>query len=130
MNTKPVNELRSIVKDKGFCGYVKLKKAELIALLLEQWTEEIPGPPARNVANRTFSSVRTSVPGLHDSAKKTLKGDVESKSEKENQEEEIDLTPHEHERPFKGAFKSFVILVHLKQILIVTLIKPNHTSRP
>ena len=130
MNTKPVNELRSIAKDKGFCGYVKLKKAELIALLLEQWTEEIPGLPARNVANRTFSSVRTSVPGLHDSAKKTLKGDVESKSEKENQEEEIDLTLHEHERPLKGAFKSFVILMHLKQILIVTLIKPNHTSRP
>ena len=40
---------------------------------------------------------------------------MESKSEKENQEEEIDLTPHEHERPFKGAFKSFVILMHLKQ---------------
>ena len=35
MNTKPVNELRSIAKDKGLCGYVKLKKAELIALLLE-----------------------------------------------------------------------------------------------
>ena len=74
--------------------------------------------------------VRTSVPRPHDSAKKTLKGDVERKSEKENQEEEIDLTPHEHERPFKAVFKCFVISVHLKQILIVTLIKPNHTSRP
>ena len=130
MNTKPVNELRRIAKDKGLCGYVKLKKAELIVLLLEQWTEEIPRPPATNVANRTFSMVRASVPRPHDSAKKTLKGDVERKSEKENQEEEIDLTPHEHERPFKGVFKSFVISVHLKQILIVTLIKPNHTSRP
>ena len=36
MNTKTVNELRSIAKDKGLCGYYKLKKVDLIALLLEQ----------------------------------------------------------------------------------------------
>ena len=48
MNTKTVNEFRSIAKDKGLCGYYKLKKADLIALLLEQSTEEIPRPPPRN----------------------------------------------------------------------------------
>ena len=35
MNTKTVRELRSIAKDKGLCGYYKLKKANLVALLLE-----------------------------------------------------------------------------------------------
>ena len=72
----------------------------MAALLLEQSTEEMPTPP-----------LRISMPGPHDSAKKTLKGDVESEAKKENQEEEeIDLTPHENERTFKGVFKSFVIL--------------------
>ena len=33
MNTKTVNELRSIAKDKGLHGYYKLKKADLVALL-------------------------------------------------------------------------------------------------
>ena len=43
-------------------------------------------------------------------AKKTLKGDVQGEAEKENQEEkDIDLTPHEHERALKGAYRSFVI---------------------
>ena len=38
-----------------------------------------------------------------------MKGDVESEAKKGNEEEDIDLTPHENEREFKGAFKSFVI---------------------
>ena len=99
MNTKTVRELRSIAKDKGFRGYYQLKKADLVALLLEQPTEEMPTPPPRS-----------SMPGPHDSAKKTLKFHVESEAEKENQEEEdIDLTLHGNKRAFKGGFKSFVI---------------------
>ena len=47
MSIKTVNTLRSIVKDKGICGYYKLKKADLIALLLEQSTEEMSTPPPR-----------------------------------------------------------------------------------
>ena len=35
MNGKTVRELRSIAKDKGLHGYYKLKKADLVALLLE-----------------------------------------------------------------------------------------------
>ena len=34
-NTKTLRELRSIAKDKGLRGYYKLKKADLVALLLE-----------------------------------------------------------------------------------------------
>ena len=35
---------------------------------------------------------------------------VEAEAEKENQEEEyVDLTPHEHERALKGAYRNFVI---------------------
>ena len=35
MNSKTERELRSIAKDKGLHGYYKLKKAGLVALLLE-----------------------------------------------------------------------------------------------
>ena len=42
MNSKTIRELRSIVKDKGFRTYYNLKKADLVALLLEQSTEEMP----------------------------------------------------------------------------------------
>ena len=47
MNSKTGRELRSIVKDKGLRGYYKLKKADLVALLLEQSTEEILTSPPR-----------------------------------------------------------------------------------
>ena len=47
INTKTVRELRSIAKDKGLHGYYKLKKADLVALLLEQSSEEIPTSPPR-----------------------------------------------------------------------------------
>ena len=70
---------------------------------------------------------------LHDSAKNSLKGYVEDEARKENREEEeeedVDLTPNEHERALKVSYRSFITLVHLKQILIAILIKPNHTSR-
>ena len=47
---------------------------------------------------------------MYDGAKKTLKSDVEGEAEKENQDEEdIDLTPHEHGRTLKTAYRSFVI---------------------
>ena len=47
MNTKTVRELRSIAKDKGLRGYYKLKKTDLVALLLEQSAEEMPTSPPR-----------------------------------------------------------------------------------
>ena len=48
MNTKTVRELRSIAMDKGLHGYYKLKKADLLASLLEQLSEEMPWPPPRS----------------------------------------------------------------------------------
>ena len=38
-----------------------------------------------------------------------MKGDLEAVAEEGNQEEDIDLTPHEHERALKVAYRSFVI---------------------
>ena len=47
-NTKTVRELSwSITKGKDLRGYYKLRKANLIALLLEQLTKEMPTPPVR-----------------------------------------------------------------------------------
>ena len=51
INTNTVLELRSITKDKGFHGYYKLKKNDLVALLLEKSTEEIPTPAPRGKEN-------------------------------------------------------------------------------
>ena len=48
MDTKTINELRSFARDKGLRGYYKLKKADLIVLLLEQSTEEMPTPTLRS----------------------------------------------------------------------------------
>ena len=93
--------MRSIAKDKDLCGYYKFKKADLIALLLEQSTKEMLRPPPES-----------NIQELHDSAKKTLKDDMEGEAEKENQEnkeeEDINLTP-QNQSAFKRAFKSFVV---------------------
>ena len=126
MNTKTVRQLRSIAKDKGIHGYYKLKKDNLFALLLEKLAEEIPtsaprskGKKRRSVApvkilpstqeiktaaSKAFPNVKNSMLGLHDSVKKTWKGYAEDEARNENQEEEedIDLTPHKPERVLKG----------------------------
>ena len=47
MNTKTVRELRSIAMYKRLRGYYKLKKADLVASLLEQSDEEVLTPPPR-----------------------------------------------------------------------------------
>ena len=136
MNTKTIGELRSIAKDKGLHGYYKLKKDDLVAILLEQSAEEMPTPAPRskgkkrrpvvpvriisspqdikNAASQAFSRVKNRMLELHDGVKKTLKGYVEDEARKENQEEEeeeedVDLTRHEHERALKGAYRSFMM---------------------
>ena len=79
---------------------MRIKKADLVALLLDQSTKEMPRPPPRTegkkrrpvlpvkiiqspqeikiAASKAFLTLKNSVIGSHDSAKKTLKGDVES----------------------------------------------------
>ena len=101
----------------------------MVALLIEQSAEEMPKPAPRskqkkrrsvriipspqeirNAASKASSRVKNSILVLHDSAKKPLKGYVEGEARKENQEEEdVDLTPHEHERALKGSYSSFVM---------------------
>ena len=136
MNTKTVHELRSIAKDKGLHGYHKLRKDDLVALLLEQLAEEMSMPPSRskgkkrrlatpvkiipspqeikNATGKAFSRVKNHMMGLHDSAKKTLKDIVEKgagkgQQQEEEEEKDVSLTPHEHEKALKGAYRSFVI---------------------
>ena len=40
--------MRSIAKDKGLHSYYKLTKADLVALLLQQSSAEMPTPPSRS----------------------------------------------------------------------------------
>ena len=47
MNTKTVSELRSTARGNDLRGYYKLKKPDLVALLLEKSVEEMPTPPPR-----------------------------------------------------------------------------------
>ena len=48
MNSKTVRELRSIALHKSLRGYYKLKKADLLTLLLAQSSEEMPTPASRS----------------------------------------------------------------------------------
>ena len=72
------------------------------------WLVDYVPRPIKNVVSKAFLRAKNSILRLYDGAKKTLKGYVQGEAEKENQEEEedVDLTPHENERAFKGAFKS------------------------
>ena len=94
--------MRSIAKDKGRHDYYKLKKNELVALLLEKSAEDMPTPALRNkgkkkrpvapvkiipspqeiknAASKAFSKVKNSILELHDSAKKALKGYMEGEA--------------------------------------------------
>ena len=68
------------------------------------WLVNYVPKPIKNAASKVFSRVIKNMLGLYDGAKKTLKSDVEGEAEKENQEEkDIDLTPHEHGRTLKTA---------------------------
>ena len=57
LNTKTIRELRSIAKDKGLHGFYKLKKADLLALLLEQLSEEMPTPSPRSKGKERKSAL-------------------------------------------------------------------------
>ena len=64
MNSKTVRELRSITKDKGLHGYYKLKKDDLVGLLLEVSAEEMPAPPPMTKGKKSRSVLPvTIIPG-------------------------------------------------------------------
>ena len=74
------------------------------------WLIDYVPKPIRNAVRKAFSRTKKIILRLYDGARKTLIDDVEGEIEKENQEkEDVDLTPHEHEKALKGAFRSFVI---------------------
>ena len=74
------------------------------------WLIDYVPKPIRNAVSKAFSRTKNNILRLYDGAKKTLIGYVEGETEKENQEkEDVDLTPYEHEKALKGAFRSFVI---------------------
>ena len=50
----------------------------------------------KNAVSKAFLRWENSILWLYDGAKKTLKDDAESEARKENQKEDVDLTPHEH----------------------------------
>ena len=68
--------------------------------------------PIKNAVSKAFSRAKNSILSLYDGAKKTLKDIVEKEAEEEQQqegEEDIDLTPLEHEMVLRGAYRSFVM---------------------
>ena len=70
--------------------------------------------PIKNIVSKGFSIAKNSILSLYDGVKKTLKDIVEKEAEEEQQQEEeeegdVDLTPYEHERVLRGAYRSFVI---------------------
>ena len=79
------------------------------------WLVDYVPKPIKNAVSKAFSRAKNSTLRLYDGAKKTLRGNVEDKAEKKNQEnqeegeEDVDLTPQEHRRALKGACRSFVM---------------------
>ena len=67
----------------------------------------------KSEVSKAFRKVKNSILSLYDGVKKkTLKDTIEKKATKENQEQredEADLTPQEHERALKEAYRKFVI---------------------
>ena len=90
----------------------ELKKSrQLVKNRLNKWYDWLDDyVPIKNTASKVFSMAKSSILGLYDCAKKTLKNIVEKKAEEEQQQEEdIDLTLHEYERALQGVYRSFVI---------------------
>ena len=94
------------------------------------WLIDYVPKPIKKAVSKAFSRAKNSILGLYDGAKKTMKGIVEKEAEAgQQQEEDVDLTPHEHGRTLKGAYRSFVIPGTPKTNIDSYLIKPSHTSR-
>ena len=74
------------------------------------WLVDYVPKPIKKAVSKSFSRAKNSILGLHDGPKNTLKEIVEKEAEEgQQQEEDVDLTPHEHERALKGAYRSFTM---------------------
>ena len=76
---------------------------------LYKWLDDYVPKPIKKVVLKAFITFKNGILGLYDSAKETLKGIVEKEAEEAEEEEDADLTPHEHERALKGAYRSFMM---------------------
>ena len=77
---------------------------------LHEWLDDYVSKTIKKAVDEAFITFKNGILTLYDSAKKILKGIKEKEAEEElQQEEDVDLTPHEHERTFKGGYGSFVI---------------------
>ena len=77
---------------------------------LYKWLDDYVPKPIKKAVHKAFITFKKGILGLYDDAKKTLKGIVEKEAEEAEEEENVDLTPHEHERALKGAYRSFMML--------------------
>ena len=75
---------------------------------LHKWLDDYVPKPIKKAVDKAFITFKNRIPRLYDGAKKTLKDIVEKKVEEE-EEEDVDLTPHEYERALKGAYRSFMM---------------------
>ena len=82
---------------------------------VNEWYDWLVDFVPKPIKSKIFSRAKNGILRLYDGAKKTLRGDVEDKAEKESQEneeegeEDVDLTPQEHERALQGAYISYLI---------------------
>ena len=78
---------------------------------LYHWLLDYVPKSIKKAVKKSFLWTKNSIMGLYDGAKKTLKDIVEREAEEGQQQEEehVDLTPHEHERALKGAYRNFVM---------------------
>ena len=109
MNNKTILELRSIAKDTGLRGYYKLKKADLVALLLKQSAEEMPTSPpgARGKERRSVlpAKIIPSPEGMDKYEKEMKKSRLVVKNKlNEGYDWLIDYVP----KPIKSLFKVYV----------------------
>ena len=108
----PINIIPSPQEMDEFQKEEMKKSRPVVKNKLNEWYDWLVNyvpEPIKNAVSKAFLRAKNSILRLYDGAKKTLKGDVQSEAEKKNQEEEkedVDLTPHENKRAFKGAFKS------------------------
>ena len=75
---------------------------------LHKWLDDYVPKPIKKAVDKAFITFKNRIPRLYDGAKKTLKDIVEKKAEEE-EEEDVDLTPHEYERTLKAAYRSFMM---------------------
>ena len=76
---------------------------------LYKWVDDYVPKPIKKVVLKAFITFKNGILGLYDGAKETLKGIVKKEAEEAEEEEDADLTPHEHERALKGAYRSFMM---------------------